>query len=187
MYFSSLSSRCPAFLLGQYSYHLKHSLAHFISLGILDLLHSFGQPWPIPFLHFHWFLLNFLSSFDSITTSLPLGLLAFKPIPFINSFLWAPPAHFCFLFISHDSHGAYYFILWGFLGLFAFSGATLLFFRPVDHYSCHSDLMVFTLLFSFSTFFILMGFFCHRVLLPKKWASTKVQSKFEWEIKTWKV
>ena len=51
MYFSSLSSRCPAFLLGQYSYHLKHSLAHFISLGILGLLHSFGHPQPIPFLH----------------------------------------------------------------------------------------------------------------------------------------
>ena len=35
---------------------------------------------------------------------LPLDLLPYEPIPFTNSFLWAPPAHFCFLFISYDSH-----------------------------------------------------------------------------------
>ena len=159
----SFSFYCLAFLLGQFIQHLGlPRLALFLGhpqpilfLGHLRPFHSLGILGPFhffPILHSHRLLLNLLSSFDSITTSLPLGLLAFEPIPFINSFLWAPPAHFCFLFISHDSHGAYYFILWGFLGLFAFSGATLLFFRPVDHYSCHSDLMVFTLLFSFSHF-----------------------------------
>ena len=33
------------------------------------------------------------------------GLLAFLPTPFTNSFLWAPLAHFCLLFIFHNSHG----------------------------------------------------------------------------------
>ena len=105
MYFSSLSPRYLAFLLGHFSYHLRHSLAHFISLGILGLLHSFGHPWPVLFLHSHRFLLNFLSFPDLVTISS-----AFKvcwPLhqpPFTNSFLWAPPAHLFLFSTSSDSH-----------------------------------------------------------------------------------
>ena len=45
--------------------------------------------------------------------------------------------------------------------------ATYYFCGPVDHYSCHSGLLVFTLLFSLPIFFILMGFFCHWAPLSK--------------------
>ena len=47
------------------------------------------------------------------------------------------------------------------LGPFAFFGALLLFCRPVDHYSCHSSLMVFFFPYfansSFFTFFHIVG------------------------------
>ena len=43
----------------------------------------------------------------------------------------------------------------------------LLFYGPMDHYSYQSGPMVFTLLLSFSTVFILLGFFCHWTLLSK--------------------
>ena len=39
--------------------------------------------------------------------------------------------------------------------------ATYYFCEPIDHYSYHSGLLVFTLLFSLLIFFILLGFFCH--------------------------
>ena len=39
-----------------------------------------------------------------------------------------------------------------------------------DHYSCHSGLLGFTLLFSLLIFFILLSFFCHWVLC-QKWAA----------------
>ena len=45
------------------------------------------------FLHSHGLLLSLL------------GLLTFEPVPFTNSFLWAPLAYFCFLSISYDTHG----------------------------------------------------------------------------------
>ena len=57
------------------------------------------------FLHSHGLLLNLLGFLGPITTSLPLGLLAFKSIPLTNSFLWALLAPFCFLYISYNSHG----------------------------------------------------------------------------------
>ena len=44
----------------------------------------------------------------------------------------------------------------------------LLFYGPMNHYSCHSGSMVFTLLLSFFAFFILLGFFCHWSILSKK-------------------
>ena len=55
--------------------------------------------------HSHGLLLNSLGFHGPITTSLPLGLLAFKTTPFTNSFLWASPTHFYFLFVSYNSHG----------------------------------------------------------------------------------
>ena len=68
---------------------LWESLAHFI---LSYLFHS------------HKLLLNHLGFPGPITTSLPLGLLAFKPTPFTNSFLWASPTHFYFLSISYNSY-----------------------------------------------------------------------------------
>ena len=96
-----------------------------------------------------------------------LGLLAFEPISFTNSFIWAPPPPFCFLSTSYDSHGLTTSLFGALLGPFAFFGAFLLLYRPVNHYSCHFGPMVFTLLLSFSISFVLLGFFCHWALLPK--------------------
>ena len=93
--------------------------------------------------------------------SFPLGLLAFKPIPFTNSFLWAPLAHFCFLSIFHDSHRL----------ATLFFGASLAHLLSLELLCYFADLwtiilaiwgsMVFTLLFSFHTFFHIVG-----LLLP---------------------
>jgi len=102
------------------------------------------------FLHFHEFLLNLLGFSGPIITSLPFGLLAFKPISFTNSFLWPLPVHFFFFSISYDSHGLTASFFGAPLGPFTFFGAILLFYRLMDHYFCLSGPMVFTLLFSFS-------------------------------------
>ena len=45
------------------------SSTHFIPLGILGLLHSFGHPWFIPFLNSHGLLLKFLGFPDPIIIS----------------------------------------------------------------------------------------------------------------------
>ena len=71
--------------------------------------------------------------------------MAFASNPFTNSFLWAPPAHFCLLSISYNSHGfstSFSGLSWArLLSLWHFF--FLLLYRPVNHYSCHSGLMVF--------------------------------------------
>ena len=58
----------------------------------------------------------------------------------------------------------------GFLSPVAFS-LLIIFVCPADHYSCHSGLLGFTLLFSLLIIFILLGFFCHWAFC-QKWAST---------------
>ena len=81
------------------------SLVHFIPLGILGLFHFLGHPWSILILHSHRLLLNLLGFFGPNFHILYfLGLLAFLPTPFTNSFLWAPLAHFYLLSIFHNSH-----------------------------------------------------------------------------------
>ena len=83
MYFSSLSLCCPTFLLGQFSYHLRHSLAHFISLNILDLPYSFGHTRSI--LTFLWAFTKFFELSQPNYYILCLwGLLAFAPTPFYH-------------------------------------------------------------------------------------------------------
>jgi len=143
--------------------HYVHwaSLAHFIlwaSSAHFILPHLF---------HSYRLLLNPFGFPSPITKSLPLGLFTFEPTSFTNSFLWASPSNFYFLSISYNSHGLTTSFFWGFLGPFAFSQATYYFGGPVDHYSCHSGPIVFILLFSFSIFFILLGFFCYWTLLSK--------------------
>ena len=133
---------CPAFLLSN-PFRTLGFLGPFHSLGILGLFHhsltlslpwafakSFGLPWP-----------NYY-------------ILAFS-----NSFLWASLTHFLLSFHFLQFSWVYYFILLGFLDSFAFSQATYYFSGPIDHYFCHSGPIVFILLFFFSIFFILLGFF----------------------------
>ena len=131
----------------------------------------FGRPRPISFFPTFYVHMGFYKILWAFLTQLPhyfpLGLLAFEPISFTNSFIWAPLARFCFLSISHDSHGFNTSFFEGFFGMFAFFGATLLFCGLMDHYSYHSSSMIFTMLFSFFTFFLLLGFFYHWAILPK--------------------
>ena len=82
------------------SFNTSGFLNPFHSLGLLISFHSFlpfsflwalaksfGLPWP----NYHIICL--------------WSLLAFEPIPFTNSFLWAPLASFYFLSIFYDFHG----------------------------------------------------------------------------------
>ena len=143
----SLSLCCPVFLLGQFPYHLGlpwpilflwTSSACFIPLGILSPSYSF-------------LLLTFPKAFAKIFRASPtqlsyhllLGLLDFEPISFTNPFLWAPLARLYLLSTSYDSHGLTTSFFRAPLGPFTFFGALLLFCRPMNHYSCHSGLMVF--------------------------------------------
>ena len=157
----SFSLYCPAFLLGQFIQHL----------GILRLISFFGHPWPISFFPTSFIPMGFWKILWASLTQLlhpsSLGLLAFEPISFTNSFLWAPPTPFFFLSISYDSHGLTTSFFRASSTLFAFFGATFLFCGPMDHYSYHSSPMFVTLLLSFSTIFILLGFFCPWALLSK--------------------
>ena len=72
--FPLLSLRCLVFSVWLILISSWASLAHFIPLGILDPLHSFWNPWPIPFLHSHGLLLNLSGFFGPITISLTFGV-----------------------------------------------------------------------------------------------------------------
>ena len=152
-------------------YNILGFLGPFYSLGILSPFHSLGASLAhfilSYFLHSHGLLLNLLGFPAQLPHPLPLGLLAFEPISFTNSFLWALLVRFLFLSISYDSHGLATSIFGAPLGSFAFFRAFLLFCRHVDNYSNHSSPMIFILLFHFFISFILLGFFCHWALLPK--------------------
>ena len=122
--FPLLNSHCPVLLLGSFSYYFGLLWPISSIWGFLGPLHFFGHPWPIPLLHSYGLPLNLSGFPDPIT------------IPFTNSLPWAPSTHFCLLSISYDTHGLP-------LGLFALFVAFLPFYRPVNHYSCYSGLMVF--------------------------------------------
>ena len=167
------------------------SLAHSIPLGILGPFHSFKHPLPISFLGaslahliltFSWV---FAKSFRFPQSNYHIlyfwDLLAFEPISFTSSFLWAPPTYLCLLSTFYDSNKLTTSFYGASLGPFAFFWTFLLFCRPIDHYPCHSDLMVSSLilliltllillslpLFILLCFFLSWGFF----FLPK-WALT---------------
>ena len=147
------------------SYNISSFLGPFYSLGIFGPFHflgilgpfhsfllltfpwafakSFGLPWPNYHILYPW--VYWPSNQSHLLISF-FGL--FQPL-------------FYFLSISYDSHGLTTSSFRASLARLLSLGATLLFCRPVDHYSCHSSPMVFTLLVSFSTFFILLGFFYH--------------------------
>jgi len=122
----------------------------------------------------HGFLLNPLGFLDLITISLPLiTLQAYwplcQPYEFTNSFLGLPRPIY-FFFTSYYSHGFTTLFLELPRPIFFFF-ATYYFCGPTNHYSCHSGLLVFTLLFSLPIFSILLGFFCHWAFC-QKWALT---------------
>ena len=144
MYFSFIQFSLPSIFVGLILILSWASLAYFIPLGFLGPPYSFGHHWPILFFHSHGLWLH-LSGFPSpITISFTFGVCwpLHQPhllIPFFG-LLWPIFACFPFLLISMGlllpslgSLGPVYF-LWG------------IFYRPVDHYSCHLDLMVFFLL-----------------------------------------
>ena len=109
--FLLLNSSSPVLSLGLYSCFfglpwpissLLSSLAHFILLGIPDLFHFLGHPWPIPILHSHGLLLSILS-FPSPSYHIIYfrGLQAFPPTPIylIPSFGFLQPILACFPFL----------------------------------------------------------------------------------------
>ena len=122
----------------------------------------------------HGLLLNPLGFLSPTTTSLPFITFWIywplcQPYEFTYS-LFGLPWPIYFFFTSYYSHG----FATSFIGLprpICFLFATYYFYGLVDHYSCHSDLLVFALLFSLPIFFILLGFFCHWAFC-QKWAST---------------
>ena len=170
----SLQAEAPAspfftfFLLlgftGQHScwaslFHALGFLGPFHSSGFLGLFSSsslplslpwvftksFGLPWP----NYHILTSYYLSSYP---TNLLIHFLDF-PGPFTSFLCLTIPIG----------------LLPSFFGLpqpICFFLATYYFCGPVDHYSYHSSLLVFTLLFSLLIFFILLGFFCHWSLGP---------------------
>ena len=74
MYFSFIQFKLPGISIGLILIPFWAFSAHFIHLGILDPLHSFGHPRPISFLYFHGLLLN-ISGFPSpITISFTFGV-----------------------------------------------------------------------------------------------------------------
>ena len=163
-YYSFFSPYCLAFLLGQCIQH--HRVPRPISF--------FGHPWPISFFP-TFYILVFAKSFGFPWSNYHiLCLWVYWPsnqshllIPFFG-LLRSVFAFFPFLTIPMN-------LLLYFLGLprsVYFLWGHLLFCGHVDHYSCHSGTMIFTLLLSFSTFFILLGFFSRWTLFVKKWAST---------------
>ena len=155
-----------------YSFFWSYSPTNpFRTLGFLGLFHSFGIA--------HFILPYFFHSHGCFAKSFGLPrpnyhILTFRaywplsqPHEFTNSFLWASPTHFLLSFHLLQFPWAYYFIPWASSTHLLSPWPLVIFCGPVDHYSCHSSLMVFILLFSFSIFFILLGFFCHWTLLSK--------------------
>ena len=126
------------------------------------------------FFYFHGFLLNPLGFLSPIIISLPL--ITFQaywplcqPYEFTNSFLEFSRSIY-FFFTSYYSHGftiSFLRLSWSIFFFFA----TYYFCGPTNHYSCHSVLLVFILLFSLPIFFILLGFFCHWTFC-QKWTLT---------------
>ena len=155
----------------------QHScwVSSFNTLGFLSLFHSLSILGPfhsfLP-LSFPW---AFAKSFRLLWPNYHILCLwvywplnqSHLPIPFFGLF---QPIFAFFLFLT---------IPMGFLlhslGLprpVCFLWGYLLFCGPMNHYSCHSDSMVFTLLLSFFAFFILLGFFYHCSILSKKGINT---------------
>ena len=132
---------------------------HFVPWASLGNLGSFHHFLP---LSFSWLLLNSLGFHNPITTSLPLGLLAFEPTSFTNSFLWTSLSHFYFLSIFYNSHGPT-------ISIFGVFLACLLSLRPiiilVDLLTIIPIILakwsLFYYSFFFPIFFILVGFFCY--------------------------
>ena len=124
----------------------------FLMIPIGFLLHSLGLPWPVCFLWSHFVILWARGFAIRAQWSLLCNFLSspFHPVFAFFLFLMIPTG-----FLLHSL---------GFLGPFAFFGATLLF--------CGLGVLPFGLndlyfAIFFLHLFILLGFFCHWALLPK--------------------
>ena len=173
-YYSFFYSLLPSILVGPVHSTSRASPAHFILWAFeahfiiwVSLAHFIFSY----FLHSHGFLLNLLGFPDPIKTSFAFGFISLRTNP-IYQFLslgFSGPLFAFFLFLM---------ILMGLLlhslelpRPVCFLWGHLLFCGLVNYYFCHSGLMVFTLLLSFSTLLILLSFFCHGIFC-QKWAST---------------
>ena len=131
------------------------SLAHFILLDILGLFHFLGHPRPISFpqaspTHSNpSFTIAFTKSFRLPRPKLPypllLGFIGFptNSIYLVSSFglIRLIFAYFPVLIMSMG----WLLLSLGSFGSTCFFKALLLFYRPMDYYSCHSSSMVFFL------------------------------------------
>ena len=123
MYFSFIQFTLPSISTGLILIPFWASSAHFIPLGILDPLNSFGHPRPIPFLHSHRLLLN-LSGFPGPTTmsfTFEVCWLLHKPHLLIPFFRLLRPIFACFPFLIIPM--SLLLPSLGSLGLFVFFGA----------------------------------------------------------------
>ena len=149
----------------------------FYALGFLGPFHSSSFLGPfsssLP-LSLPWVFAKSFGFPNPITTSLPFGFIGLYAnhmnllIPFLGF-----PDSFYFFSISYNYHG----FTPSFFGLpqtICFFLATHYICEPIDHYSYHSGLMFFTLLFSLHIFFILLGSFCNWVILSKVGINTHV-------------
>ena len=160
-------------LLASILARLAHSMpwassAHFIPWASLA---HFLLPYHF---HSHGFLLNLLGFPGPITISLPFRLIGLyvNPMNLLIPFLGFPDS-FYFFSISYNYHG----FTPSFFGLpqpICFFLASHYICEPINHYSYHSGLIVFTLLFSLHIFFILLGSFCNWAILSKVSINTHV-------------
>ena len=101
MHFSFIQFTLPSVSIGLILIPSWPSLAHFITLGILDPLYPFGHPWPILFLHSHKLLLHHLGFPNLITT--PFAFKAcwplYQPHLLIHFFRFLRPIFACFPFL----------------------------------------------------------------------------------------
>ena len=163
MHFSFIQFTLPSVSIGLILIPSWPSLAHFITLGILDPLYPFGHPWPILFLHSHKLLLHHLGFPDLITT--PFAFKAcwplYQPHLLIHFFRFLRPIFACFPFLIIPMG-----LLLPSLGslrpvCFLWDLFFILFYRHADHYFCHLGLMVFSYFANSSSFTpsILLSFF----------------------------
>ena len=152
--FLLLNSSSPVLSLSLYSRCFGLPWPISLLWGFLGPFYSFGHPWPISFpwaspahsnLSFPWAFAKFFRfPQPKLPYPLLLGFIGFptNPICLVSSFglLWPIFAYFQILIMPI---GLLLFL--GSFGSTCFFKALLLFYRPMDYYSCHSSSMVFFL------------------------------------------
>ena len=122
------------------------SLAHLFLLGIHDPFPFLGHSQPILL---SWAFATFFGlSWLKLPHPLLLGFMGFPPAPYsLNSLFRASLVHSFLFSFSYNVHEFTTSFLLAPLGLLAFFKAHLLFSKPMIHYSCHSGIMAFFLIY----------------------------------------